>query len=91
MAEWQPIETAPRDGTRIQLLIPYDRDKFTEAQCTDEGYWDADVEHDVNRRQPDGTWKLVVIERGCFRFDGDDGAFDIQPTHWRPIGGKDAS
>ena len=36
-ASWRPIGTAPRDGSRIELLIPYARDKFSEAECTDEG------------------------------------------------------
>ena len=67
-ASWRPIETAPRDGSRIVLLIPYAREKFSEAECTDEGCWDADDK--------------------CFRFDGDDGPDDIQPTHWRPAAVK---
>lgn len=61
---WQPIKTAPKDR-RIQLLIPYDRSKFSEAECTDQGCWDPHA--------------------GCFRFDGDDGPGDIQPTHWREV------
>jgi len=65
MKPWQDISTAPKDGTWIQLLIPYDRSKFSEIDCTDEGQWDKD-DH-------------------CFRFIGDDGADDIQPTHWRPL------
>ena len=59
---WQPIDTAPKDGTRIALLIPYDREKFSEADCTTIGYWNGE----------------------CFRYHGDDGVDDIQPTHWRP-------
>lgn len=80
-ASWRPIETAPRDGTRIALLIPYMREKFTQAQCTDEGYWEPlGAEADVDMGIP--QWGLD--NGGCFRFDGDDGDFDIQPTHWRP-------
>src|SRR6185312_16047375 len=69
---WQPIETAPRDGSRIQLLIPYNPYKFSDADCTDEGYWDAEA-----------VWPYEPRKVGCFRFSGDDGPFDIQPTHWR--------
>lgn len=76
-ASWRPIATAPRDGSRIALLIPYSRDKFTEAQCTDAGYW-----------QPDNSKYAPAWARkagGFFHFDGDDGPHDIQPTHWRPL------
>lgn len=62
---WRHMDFAPKDGTRVKLLIPYDRNRFTEAECTDEGSW-SDAEK-------------------CWRFDGDDGPDDIQPTHWRPI------
>lgn len=64
-SDWHPIETAPRDGMRIKLLIPYSRAHFSEAECTDQGAW--------------------VDEERCFRFDGDDGPDDIQPTHWAPL------
>ena len=62
---WQPIESAPRDGARISVLIPYDPEIYTESQRTDEGWWDPDDE--------------------CFRFTGDDGPDDLQPTHWQPL------
>lgn len=64
MDEWRDISSAPRDGTRIKLLIPYCRKTFTEAECTDHGKWSVKFQ--------------------CFRFDGDDGPNDIQPTHWMP-------
>lgn len=87
MSKWLPIETAPRDGSRMKLRIPYAAHLFTEEQCTDEGYWDAGAERrSWGDKQTDPDWrKLRVVERGCFRFDGDDGAFDIQPTHWTPL------
>jgi hypothetical protein len=83
---WRPIETAPKDGSRIALLIPYRREKLSEAECTDEGYWDAEVERlHWGDRKTDPDWKkLRPVAKGCFRFDGDDGPFDMQPTHWRP-------
>lgn len=74
--DWLPIESAPKDGRRVRLLIPYDTVKFNEAECTDEGYWDSLA-----------VWKGFgePVEVGCWRFDGEDGAFDIQPTHWQPL------
>lgn len=71
---WIPIDDdAPRDGMVVELLIPYSRTKFTEIQCTDIGYFDRNVE------------LPATISKGCWRFNGDDGAFDIQPSHWRPL------
>lgn len=70
---WRDISTAPKDGTRIRLWIPYTAG--TEDICADEGYWDAEA----------GVNHPRIPEKGCFRFDGDDGPFDIQPTHWQPM------
>ena len=38
MSEWQPIETAPKDGTRVLLF----RDGW--AENTSVGYWNSDYE-----------------------------------------------
>lgn len=85
--DWQPIETAPKDGSRVKLLIPYKREKFSEAQCTDEGYWQSLESWNPDPWLLDGTdipqWGIDA--GGCWRFDGDDGGFDIQPTHWKLI------
>jgi hypothetical protein len=63
MGTWQPIETAPKDGRRVALWIPYTAN--TEDVCADEGYWDDYIQ--------------------IWRFDGDDGPFDIQPTKWHSL------
>lgn len=78
--EWRPIETAPRDGSRIALLIPYRRAMFSEDQCTDEGYWQP-LSSGASRL---GVPQWALDAGGCWRFDGDDGSFDLSPTHWRP-------
>lgn len=75
MTEWQPIETAPRDGTKIALLIPYKPHPEVDA-----GYWEP-LEDSDDPWIPDWGKR----DGGCFRFTGDDGAYDIQPTHWMPI------
>lgn len=77
--DWQDISTAPRNGFKVQLLIPYNRRLFTEKQCTDVGYWEVRL-HDS--RVP--SW----AKGGCWRFKGDDGPYDIQPTHWKPLDTK---
>lgn len=65
MADWQPIETAPKEprapgwaaGPLIYLKPTW-------------GGWDV------------GYWS---ISENCFRFCGDDGPDDEQPTHWQPL------
>jgi hypothetical protein len=44
--DWQPIETAPRDGTRVLLTLKYDDEPIigrTVARiwCTDEETWEG--------------------------------------------------
>lgn len=78
---WQPIETAPRDGTVVKLLIPYEPSIFSEEQCADVGYWQDWSQASMKRMGMD--WEKWG--GGCWRFNGDDGEFDIQPTHWMPL------
>lgn len=80
---WFTMDSAPKDGSRVELWIPYTAG--TEEACADAGHWDAEVQHRAHRRDEAGVFQLVVIGKGCWRFDGDDGAFDIQPTAWRPL------
>lgn len=69
MAEWQPISTAPEDGTAI--LIACDQDRQGMAQVTlawrEEGEWVEAKTWDASEED----WILM----GC--------AFD--PTHWMPL------
>ena len=81
MADWKPIETGPKDGRRVKLLIPYNPSLYSESECTDEGYWQPGAKASIGMGVP--QWG--VEDGGCWRFDGDDGAYDIQPTHWKPI------
>lgn len=61
VGDWRPIETAPRDGTRVRLQVQFERIFVTQ-----------------------GRWSS---RQGCWRYDGDDGPGDNQPTHWRSIHG----
>lgn len=79
---WFTMDSAPLDGSKIELWIPYT--VGTEEICSDVGYWDANAEHRTNARGSDGKFVFTTIDKGCFRFSGDDGVFDIQPTAWRP-------
>lgn len=87
MADWQPIETAPREplesspqcdffrgmhGPILNLLIPYD------PPAVFPGWWEPHPE----MKQ---AYRDAGFSDGCWRFLDDDGSFDIQPTHWMPL------
>ena len=76
MTEWQPIETAPRDGTAILLFIP---DGYTLCGLTDGvviGHWSA-ADLPADAPEHDDNWYQL----------NQDGGFpcDILPTHWMPL------
>lgn len=70
MSEWQPIETAPRDGAMVLLFVPDgETDDYDEVlgdyrpQAIFVGYWVS--EH---------HWRLAHYS-----------AFSFDPTHWMPL------
>lgn len=92
MSEWQPIETAPRDGTRVDLwLVDESGEGWREAGA----YWVADekLDHYNSRSGSRDGWFAPNHD-----YDGMDGWCD-QPewthrdgriffkkaTHWMPI------
>ncbi|MGC8534889.1 MAG: hypothetical protein ACP5QR_05075 [Rhizomicrobium sp.] len=87
MSAWQPIATAPKDGSLITLLIPYAGSGLSEARCTDKGHWEPLSPDD--KLYPHLTPQWALEAGGCWRFEGDDGPFDIQPTHWKPYAGDE--
>lgn len=70
MSEWQPIETAPRDGTEFIALSPkgVSRCKWADVD------WD---EHPLGR-----VYKWWINPDDEFWFE--DGPHDA-PTHWMPL------
>lgn len=81
MMEWQPIETAPKDGTRI-VLGRRDWDVFPAA------YW-GDIDGDEGAF---GAW--LFVNDFCTGLPGETGtelgwSEDIEagwmPTHWMPL------
>lgn len=80
MSEWMPIETAPRDGRRVRLWIPYDSN--SEETCSDIGSWVVESEK-MLAAEYCPEW--VRSEGGYWEFDGDDGPWDMQPTRWMPL------
>lgn len=78
-AGWQAIETAPKDGTKIDLLYPYPRGRTIDC------YWD-------DSRQIGGMW---VWRTPAWRTESPGGLLpesewkfhcypNMKPTHWRP-------
>lgn len=71
---WQPIATAPRDGTTIIVMHP-DCGAFT--MC-----WNPQTENGAF--SPDtGMWEVPGEMTWCER---DHTGEDVGPSHWKPFG-----
>lgn len=82
--DWQPIETAPRDGTEIQAEIPgngsdnviaWQADAFRDSNDQDCGGWAF-----VTEQEPPDCWTDGV----CWEVN-EDGVPSVQPTRWKPL------
>ncbi len=76
---WQPIDTAPKDGTHVLLCFPdwdYQHKPKTPIRVAIEGFWRNETWCDG------GLWDVVVLpSHGC-----DCCATDNQdPTHWMAL------
>lgn len=74
--KWQPIETAPKDGTRVDLWVTYSGDERNQPAAY---------------RETCCEWRIDKYGRGPFwcRYseDYEDGGWteiDDTPTHWMP-------
>ena len=72
MMDWQPIETAPRDGTRVRLghALSAEFDKPAHSFGSTYGAWDGK------------RWTLssfFIVPGGRF------GMMSSEPTHWMPL------
>ena len=81
---WQPIETAPMDGTAIQAKIPGHGADNVIA-------WQADALYDADG-QPCGSWAFVTDQEppecwtdGWCWAENEDGVRSAWPTHWKAI------
>lgn len=69
--DWQPIDSAPKDGTRVRL---------GSDQCPSS--MKAETIHKVTGDWVDGRWRLsafFIVPGGRM------GALSSQPTHWMPL------
>lgn len=72
MIDWQPISTAPKDGTRVLLAAighevgfgVWEEDKGRTLIAADEPYWEPYDHSSWNLEYKDGKW--------------------FEPTHWAP-------
>ena len=71
MTDWQPIETAPRDGTKIILYV---EGSVVEGHFDDHYGWGDDTEAE--------KWRVVSLP-----FHGCDCCShpNALPTHWHPL------
>jgi hypothetical protein len=71
-AEWRPIETAPKDGTRVHLYFPV----FGNRPRQEFGGWDA---------QPHNTKPKPFWSGDGERVYGIQWYRNYPPTHWKPL------
>lgn len=73
MSEWQPIETAPKDGTDVIVMYMH-----CETQCVFNAFY-ASEEHHWEKRDV-GWWSYEHSEVSRIRLDG-----FMTPTYWMPL------
>lgn len=75
MTEWQPIETAPKDGTPILIWI---RDRLYEAMWCEHRFKPSSyIGEDADE---DGWWGIRWAEIDSYGVSPDE-----MPTHWMPL------
>lgn len=75
---WQPIDTAPKDGTWVILYDP----KATPAVTT--GIWDHDFWAVWNDAKQDTDWVGAWTNCHVSSF-GYEELVELNPTHWMPL------
>ena len=87
MSAWQPIETAPKDGTTVILYAPFGDGNPGSTYRLTPGYWDA-PEYGKYLGDCGGECRCPEYadapEPSWMSWDG--GFFpDKPPTHWQPL------
>ncbi len=79
--KWQPIETAPKDGTKVLLYLD-------EGDIAD-GYWEPKEEDGLESMGCDAGWHNDVATMFPGRSFGNPKYYSDAinpPTHWQPLG-----
>lgn len=77
--EWQPIETAPKDGTEIIGL--FHRRYDDTSPPTEYGPWTVAFDGKKWRSSWDGCEVIEYMDDFGTQYKGPD----IDPTHWQPM------
>lgn len=78
MAEtkWRPIETAPKDGTRILVYVP-------DSENVLSVYWDGEFDFrcdDNGKTEYSGAWTDDAVESFAYEEKA-----SYNPTYWMPL------
>lgn len=73
---WQPIETAPKDGT--QMLLSNGTD-------VEQGWWMHDEGGIIEHRDMDGRYTGQTESDGFIGWWDVSGCMQPEPTHWKPL------
>ena len=87
MSKWQPIKTAPQDGTNVLVYCPHGLPDYFDVQRPSSMTSNIVVGAHVGRAYEDGGWWVCDV---VFR---EEGYYDavyinpvkIAPTHWMPL------
>lgn len=81
MSDWQPIETAPKDGTEVLLFVP----GYIGGRRVMEGNIVVGAWIDDHAWGREGVWWSDISDP----YEGHSGAtadsVDLTPTHWMPL------
>jgi len=87
MNEWQPIETAPRDGTRILLYCAYT--DAPDDERTRVGWWNwVDIcgfGYEDDEHMPDPCFMDATTRAHNAEYGGYWDAPEYPATHWMPL------